>query len=404
VRAEEVFAVTFTNKSAASMRERVSRLAGRDFTHLWVRTFHSACSIILRCEHEAVGIPRDFTIFDQDDQTSLVRRIIRERDLALDSKLAAQWLKSIHRAKDSLITAETFMPATKDPQQAEALRALYTLYNQSLRANGVLDFGDLVMETVRLFRGNEYIRDKYATRFRFVLVDEFQDTNLAQYELIRLLASEHNNIFIVGDDDQSIYSWRGACVSNFASFTKDFRDVRAIRLEQNYRSTPQILALAAKVIAKNDARMEKTVWSALPDGDKPRVISFPRDRDESSWIAEMASQRMAEDKPLEDCAIFYRANWQSRIVEEALLARQIPYQLVGSLRFYERREIRDLIAWLRLAVNPRDGSAFARAMQAPLRGIGEKSIRSLVMTAEARSISVVELCKQADASLVRGKS
>lgn len=404
VRAEEVFAVTFTNKAAASMRERVSRLAGQDFSRLWVRTFHSACSIILRTEHEAAGIPRDYTIFDQDDQTALLRRIIRERDLPLDTKLAAQWLKAIHRAKDSLISPAEYQPASRDPRQDEALQTLYTLYNQGLRANGALDFGDLIFETVRLFRGNDHIASRYANRFGFVLVDEFQDTNAAQYELLRLLAGGHNNACIVGDDDQSIYSWRGARVDNFAAFTRDFVDVQSIRLEQNYRSTPQILRVAARVIEKNDERMKKTVWSALPDGEKPRVVSFPRDRDEAGWIATRLAKLIQDGCAPEDCAIFYRANWQSRIFEEALLACSMPYQLVGSMRFYERREIRDLMAWLRLAVNPRDGSAFARAIQSPPRGVGEKSIASLVAYAEEHGLPVVDVCAQQATSLVRGKA
>ncbi|HOG65633.1 MAG TPA: 3'-5' exonuclease, partial [Spirochaetota bacterium] len=225
-----------------------------------------------------------------------------------------------------------------------------------------------------------------------------------QYALLKLLAGGHNNACIVGDDDQSIYSWRGARVDNFAAFTRDFTGVKAIRLEQNYRSTPQILEIAAKVIEKNDERMAKTVWSALPEGDKPRVISFQRDRDEAEWIAGELLDLQRKGYSLEDCAIFYRANWQSRIFEEALLSKNIPSQLVGSMRFYERREIRDLVAWLRLAVNPSDGSAFARAMQAPLRGVGEKSIASLVAYAEAHGMPVVQVCSQHAASLVRGKA
>ena len=390
----EVFAVTFTNKAAASMRERASLLAGRDFTRLWVKTFHSACAAILRIEHEALGLPQTYTIYDQDDQVSLVRSIIREEGLPVDTKYASDLVQCIQRAKDRLAAPGEGMEVSGRYDE-DVVARLYALYNRRLRAAGALDFGDLIMETVRLFRERADVRARYAERFRFILVDEFQDTNSAQYALVHILGCDHGNVCVVGDDDQSIYSWRGADAGNFNAFARDFGNPAVIRLEQNYRSTPEILRVAAAVIAHNASRMRKEVWSALDSGALPRVAGFAYAEEEAAWVAREVSRALANGETPSEIAVFYRANRQSRVLEEEFHKLRIPYRIVGDVEFYKRREVKDLHAWLRVMVNPYDGAAFARLLQSPSRGIGEKTIAALLDVSMEQGIDLVSLAAEA---------
>ncbi|MDR2734681.1 MAG: UvrD-helicase domain-containing protein [Spirochaetota bacterium] len=394
-RPEEIFAVTFTNKAARAMRERAEQLAGRNFAHLWLKTFHSAAAAILREEHALLGLPRGYTIYDTDEQEALVRAVIRDEKLPYDTKLAGELARLIQRAKDRLLAPED----TDDlPGGAEKglFAELYDLYNKRLRANGALDFGDLIMETVLLFQRHTDVCARYTERFRFILVDEFQDTNAAQYQLLRCLAIEHRNICVVGDDDQSIYSWRGAEARNFSTFMRDFQNPPVIRLEQNYRSSPEILRVASAVITNNAARMEKEIWSDLPSGNVPRVAAFAQDRGEAAWIAEEVRDLLDDYANANEIAILYRANWQSRILEEAFLRLRIPYRVIGGLRFYQRKVVRDFFAWLRLIVNPFDGAAFTRLVQNSTRGIGEKTIEKLMQASLQDGLDLVEVCLQAE--------
>ncbi len=371
-----ILAVTFTNKAAREMEKRVEDLLGRDTRGLTLGTFHATCAKLLRRESVHLPFDANYVIFDADDQVRVVKRIIK--DMELDDKVyrAIAVHASISRAKNELIMADDFIVAT---YRDEVIKRIYQRYQQTLIASNALDFDDLLLWTAILLEENPAVRQKYARRYEHVLVDEFQDTNTAQYNLLKHLASFHENIFVVGDADQSIYRWRGADYRNVLRFEKDFPAAQVILLEQNYRSTQHILDTAMAVIDHNLNRTQKQLFTDRGTGLKPVMRELYDDREEAAFIVEKVLDLVEGQRQVQygDCAIMYRINAQSRVLEEAFLANKIPYKLVGAQRFYGRREIKDIVAYLRLVHNPRDEVSLQRVINTPTRGIGDKTYADL---------------------------
>lgn len=380
VRPWQILAVTFTNKAAKEMDERVKSILNEQATEgMMLGTFHSICARILRREAEHLPIESNFVIFDSDDQQSLTKAIIREMNLNEKLYRANSVHASISRAKNELILPDDFPINT---YRDEVVKRVYTEYQKRLIASNAVDFDDILVYTARLLEDNPTVRDKYAQRFRHVLVDEFQDTNLAQYALVKHLASHHNNIFCVGDPDQSIYAWRGADYRNIRRFEQDFPDAQTILLEQNYRSHQNILDVAMGVIDRASNRRKKRLFSDRGAGEKIFFYEARDDYGEASFVVDTIAQLVAsEDFEPKDCAVMYRTNAMSRLIEEAFLQARLPYKLVGAQRFYGRREVKDIIAFLRLAHNPADEAALGRIINVPPRGIGEKTLTTLHMVA-----------------------
>jgi len=387
-RAPEILAVTFTNKAAGELRERVGKLVGAsDAERMWVATFHAAGARLLRREAEALGLTRSFAIYDDGDQLAEVKRAAS--DLGFDVATAKAHLSRIDRWKNAgLLPAEVRLPEYDVPGKT-ALK-VYAKYQAALQASNALDFGDLIVRVVELFKKRDDILQNYAQRFRYILVDEFQDTNPAQYQLLRLLSSVHGNLCVVGDDDQSIYRWRGAEVDNILDFARHFPGTRTVKLEQNYRSTGRILAAAHSIIEKNERRAEKKLWTAAGEGDKLRVIVAEDERDEGARIASELYAQNARGTAYSEMAIFYRANAQSRSLEDALRARRIPYRVVRGRSFYDRAEVKDIAAYLRLCVNPRADGDLLRIVNTPPRGIGETTVDKLRASAAQQGLSLWE--------------
>ncbi len=369
----QILAVTFTNKAAGEMKQRLEEILG-DSQGLWVSTFHSACVRILRQEIAALGFNRNFSIYDDQDQERLLKVILQE--LGIDEKqlkpraVAA----AIDRAKNKGLWPEQL---EDDDYQAEQVTRIYALYQERLKQANALDFGDLLMQTVRLFEEHPDILEKYRQRFHYVLVDEFQDTNQVQYRLIHLLASGHGNLCVVGDDDQSIYRWRGAEVGNILGFERDYPGCETIRLEQNYRSTKTILDAAGAVVAHNAGRKVKKLWTENQDGDPITLEVLPDDLEEARYLAGEISRLKRVGRHLRDIAVFYRTNAQSRVLEEALRNERIPYVMFGGLKFYLRMEVKDILAYLRLISNPADTVSARRIINVPPRGIGAVTVNKI---------------------------
>lgn len=380
VRPWQILAVTFTNKAAKEMEARVKAMLNEQATEgMMLGTFHSICARILRREAEHLPIESNFVIFDSDDQQSLTKAIIREMNLNEKLYRANSVHASISRAKNELILPDDFPINT---YRDEVVKRVYTEYQKRLIASNAVDFDDILVYTARLLEDNPTVRDKYAQRFRHVLVDEFQDTNLAQYALVKHLASHHNNIFCVGDPDQSIYAWRGADYRNIRRFEQDFPDAQTILLEQNYRSHQNILDVAMGVIDRASNRRKKRLFSDRGAGEKIFFYEARDDYGEASFVVDTIAQLVASgDFEPKDCAVMYRTNAMSRLIEEAFLQARLPYKLVGAQRFYGRREVKDIIAFLRLAHNPADEAALSRIINVPPRGIGEKTLTTLHMVA-----------------------
>ncbi len=371
-----IVAVTFTNKAAREMRSRVEAHLGDAVGELVLGTFHAICARLLRVEAERIGLSRSFNIFDDADQMTLMKRVATE--LGIDTKRFKErvLLSAISRAKSELRTAEECERSTTDYFQ-ELVARCYERYDELLAENSALDFDDLIMKAVEMLRDNNWIREKYQDRFLHVLVDEFQDTNVAQYRLARLLAGKHGNICVVGDPDQSIYSWRSADIRNILDFERDFPQARIVLLEQNYRSTQTILDAAHAVIAGSKERKQRSLWTDRGSGEPIVTYEAYDQEEEASFVAHEIQALADAGYGLSDFAVMYRTNAQSRAIEEALIAAGIPYQLVGGTRFYERREIKDLLAYLRLVQNPFDVVSFTRVVNVPGRGIGAKTIAEL---------------------------
>ena len=378
VDSRHVLAVTFTNKAAGEMARRVEALlAPVGLPAPIVATFHSACVRILRQHIHHLGYKPHFTIYDEDDRLALVKECIRERGGSDERAMTANAI--VHRissAKNQMVSVDEMAKAARGPNEAE-VAAIYKRYQERLAATGAVDFDDLLLLVVRLFQEAPSVLDWYRGLWHHVLVDEYQDTNRVQYRMIRLLTSQHRNICVVGDPDQSVYKWRGADLRNILDFESDYPGTRAIKLEQNYRSTQRVLALAAGVIANNTRRKEKTLWTDNPEGEPARVYRAWDEHEESGWVAQSIVQARGEGTAFSDIAVFYRTNAQSRVLEDALRRAGIPYVIVGSVRFYERKEIKDVLSYLRLIVNPDDDVAFRRAIGAPPRGIGKTSLTRL---------------------------
>ena len=378
---ERVFAVTFTNKAAGEMRTRVAALLGADPRGLWIGTFHSLAARLLRREAARLGFGSNFTIYDQDDSESLTKRLLEQRGLSPKANPPRAVHSLISAAKNRMISPEDFA-ATADGPLARAAADVYALLGPALKQANAMDFDDLLVYPLTLFAAFPDRLAYWQRRFEHVLVDEFQDTNAAQYQLVKLLAGEHRNLSVVGDDDQAIYGWRGADPRHMLTFQRDFPGTTVVKLEHNYRSTQLILDAANGVIAENPARLGKTLFTTRPGGDPVIVLTTADERDEAQWMVQEFARVAAEtDIPYEGMAILYRTNAQSRPLEEALRYRGIPYRLVGAVSFYERREVKDLLAYLRLVVNPADDEAFLRVVNVPRRGIGEASLDLLVRTA-----------------------
>jgi DNA helicase-2/ATP-dependent DNA helicase PcrA len=382
----QIMAVTFTNKAASEMKDRLFRLLDEQSRKLTIGTFHAICARILRREAEAAGISSQYVIYDSGDQLSLARQVLR--DLNLDDKLfrPQAMLHRISQAKNELMKPGEMQATT---YRDEVARRVYERYQALLAQNGALDFDDLLMKTVQLFQENAEVRARYQQRYPFILVDEWQDTNMAQYELVKLLAGERANLFVVGDEDQSIYRFRGADYRNVARFREDYAQAHVILLEQNYRSTQTILDLANAVIARNQHRHPKRLYTEKSSGPQIAIQEAYDEQEEGDMIVSEI-QRLAarSEAQLGDCAVMYRTNAQSRPIEDAFVRRGLPYKLVGATRFYERKEIKDVMAYMRLIHNPYDGVGLMRILNVPPRGIGQKTITTLAGWAAEKGVPI----------------
>ncbi len=393
---QRIFAVTFTNKAAGEMKQRIGRLLQRDPSGLWIGTFHALSARLLRREAELLGFSRHFTIYDEDDRLSLVKRIQEQRghSVKLFPPKAVQAL--ISSAKNRMVPPEELASAASFDRLAQVAADVYGAVGPALKAANAMDFDDLLLHPLTLFREHPDRLRAYRDRFSFILVDEFQDTNRAQYELIRLLGA-HGNVCAVGDDDQSIYGWRGADVRNMQAFLKDFPGTRLVRLEENYRSTQVVLDAANGIIAENSGRLGKTLVTRRRGGELVTLLAAADERDEAEWVVrELERRRAAGDWQYGEMAVLYRTNSQSRALEEAFRRAGVKYRLVGAISFYERREVKDLLAYLRLLANPADDEAFLRAIAVPRRGLGESSLATLGRTAAQWSKPLLETARIAD--------
>ncbi|MBN1571847.1 MAG: UvrD-helicase domain-containing protein [Deltaproteobacteria bacterium] len=387
---DRILAVTFTNKAAKEMRERASRLIPSPGALPWITTFHSACLRILRIEAKSAGLNPNFVIYDSTDQVQLMRRILKDLDIGERSLSPQGVLYAIEIAKNRLMTPDLFRETYQDPFSRRTAR-VYARYQEELKKSSALDFSDLIMGCVILFDENPQILDKYRERFIHLLVDEYQDTNFAQYELIKRLVSKHRNLCVVGDDDQSIYRWRGADLGNILDFENDFPDCVVFRMEKNYRSTKSILAASGSVVEKNTGRKGKTLYTDNEEGNKVVFFEGYDDRDETGYAVRTIAGLMEDfGYDAKDFAIFYRTNAQSRPFEDELMGAGIPYQVVGGMRFYERMEIKDVVAYLRLAGSPDDAQSFLRIVNVPPRGVGAKTIEKIEELAKEKTVNLVD--------------
>ncbi|TMQ21020.1 MAG: DNA helicase II [Candidatus Rokuibacteriota bacterium] len=398
-----LLAMTLTNKAAGEMARRVERLlAPIGLKPPLITTFHSACVRILRQHGSHLGLPSHFTIYDEDDRRALVKECLKEGELADRSFTPGAAVHRISYLKNQMIAVTEALRDARGPWEKKAA-LVYSRYEKRLRETGAVDFDDLLLLVVRLFTEIPDVLTYYRGLWRYVLVDEYQDTNRAQYRIIRLLTAEHRNVCVVGDSDQSIYKWRGADIRNILDFEDDYPGTKVVRLEQNYRSTQSILALAAGVIAHNVQRKDKTLWTENPAGDPARLYRAWDEHEEASFVAQAILGLRGEGVPWDGVAVFYRTNAQSRVLEDALRRGRIPYVIVGGVRFYERREIKDALAYLRLILNPADDVAFRRAIGAPSRGIGPTTLGRLDEEAGRQSRPLLAVAAEPPAD-VRGKA
>ena len=395
----QVFAVTFTNKAASEMRQRVASLLGAEPRGLWIGTFHALAARLLRIEAPRLGFAPGFTIYDEDDQLALVRRLLERLDYSPKAYPPRAVRSIISHAKNKMVRPEALEREAFDPLTSAAAQ-VYHVLGDALRAANAMDFDDLLLHPLTLFREHPDRLAAWQHRFRHVLVDEFQDTNRAQYDLVRFLAMGHQNLCVVGDDDQAIYGWRGADVRHMLDFGRDFPEATVIRLEENYRSTERILEAANTVIAGNLGRLGKTLRATRSEGTAVTVYAAGDDRDEADWIVRETAEHRARGVPYDAIAILYRTNAQSRALEEAFRRVGTPYRIVGTVGFYERREVKDLLAYLRLVANPHDDAAFLRAVRVPRRGIGQGTIDQLMGHARAAKVPLATVA--ADPETVPG--
>jgi DNA helicase II / ATP-dependent DNA helicase PcrA len=392
-----ILAVTFTNKAAGEMKERIGRLLQRRPAGIWAGTFHAIGARILRAAPHLVGRTTSFTIYDQDDTQSVVKRIMERHRLNTKQFTPRGVHAAISDAKNALVAPDEYANLALDPF-SRAVSVVYRDLGEALRLANAVDFDDLLVLPVRLLADHPAELEKYRRRFSYILVDEYQDTNRAQYQLIKLLAGERANLCVVGDDDQSIYGWRGADIRNILDFNKDFPAAHTVRLEENYRSTPEVLDLANVVISVNRGRMGKTLRATRHSGERVTAVRCLDERDEADFVVEelLARRAQSPSMTLRDFAVIYRTNAQSRALEEALRRRTVPYRLVGTVRFYDRREIRDLMSYLKLVANPADDEAFRRAIAVPKRGLGDTTLEALSVVARGAGIPMLAAAVRPD--------
>ena len=402
IRPYNILAVTFTNKAANEMRKRVSDLTDNMAYDVRVSTFHSFCLYLLSCEAKNFGIDSNFLIYDMGEQVNVVKECIKELNLD-DKKFKPTWVANrISRAKDDLDTPKDMNDdcQAKGDFYGKTVSLIYELYQKKLKTYNAFDFGDLIMQTVLNLQGHPEILSKYQDKFQYILVDEYQDTNHAQYVLTKMLAEKYKNICVVGDDDQSIYSWRGADITNILDFEKDYPGCKTVKLEENYRSTPKILQRAWNVVKNNTGRVPKQLWTSKEDKGNINVFQNMNENDEAARVVDMILINRESGYKLSDFAVFYRTNAQSRALEDALRRQGIPYNVVGTLKFYERAEIKDIMAYLKLIHNPNDNVSFKRVVNVPRRGVGKSSMDKLETFAASKGISLYEALKFVDTSII----
>ncbi len=388
VPAWHILALTFTNKAAREMRERIERLAGGSAGEAWIGTFHSICCRILRRDIEKLGYERSFTIYDEDDQQRVIKMALKEMDM--DEKVMPPKLigATISDAKNHLLSPDEWLQKSQRDYRAQKTHEVMIRYEKQLKSANALDFDDLLVKTLQLFLEHPPVLEYYQQRFRYVHVDEYQDTNYAQYQLVRLLTQESRNLCVVGDDDQSIYGWRGADIRNILDFEKDFPDAAVIKLEQNYRSTANILDAANQIIAHNAGRKEKELWTDGEEGEKISVYSATDEHDEAAWVCQRIRMLSRAGQSYGGMAILYRMHALSRVMEETLMRAGIPYRVYGGTRFYDRKEVRDVLGYLRVLENPADDVSLQRIINVPKRNMGEATVNALLNQARANGTSL----------------
>ena len=394
-----IFAVTFTNKAAKEMRDRVENLLGGSI-NMWILTFHSAALRILRMHPELLGYKSDFVVYDPTDQKTVIKSCIKARNLDDKKYTPAYVLSVISDCKEKAIDAEGYLRLNGDDFRTRPIHDLYADYEAILKKNNAMDFDDLILNVVKLFEKDEEVLTKYQKRFKYIMVDEYQDTNFIQYRFIKLIAEAHNNICVVGDDDQCIYQWRGADIKNILEFEKDFKNTKVIKLEQNYRSDGNILAAAHSIITRNVGRKNKKLWTSRGAGEKVRYYRADDEKEEARFIASEIDRLHSQDLKYKDFAILYRTNAQSRTFEEALSAKNIPYRVLGGVRYYDRKEIKDMMSYMRLVQNTADDVALSRIINEPKRGIGDKTLEKLRTLASVRGESLFNVLE--DDEIVSG--
>jgi len=406
-----ILALTFTNKAAKEMQNRIMKICGNEARNLWMGTFHSVFAKILRIEADRLNYPSSFTIYDSDDSKSLIRAIIKEMKLDEDKSYKPNIIYSrISNAKNNLLSPEAYISSAElmsyDSKAGRPFFAqIYKNYVERCFKAGAMDFDDLLMNTDKLFRKHPDVLLKYQHKFKYIMVDEYQDTNICQYSIVKRLAAAHENLCVVGDDAQSIYSFRGATIQNILNFQRDYSDAAIIKLEQNYRSTKNIVGAAGHIIANNKDQLDKEVWTSNDEGDKIRILRAVTDNEEGRIVSQsIFEQKMEEQAQNKDFAILYRTNSQSRSFEEALRKLSIPYRIYGGTSFYQRKEIKDLIAYLRVIVNPNDEEALKRIINYPARKIGSSSIDRIILTANQMNISLWEVVANAQSFEILGRA
>ncbi|RKY89253.1 hypothetical protein DRQ09_01690 [candidate division KSB1 bacterium] len=393
VTSQKILALTFTNKAANEMKSRLENFLSLSVKDIWMGTFHSIFAKILRIEGNKLGFTRNFTIYDESDQHRFIKEIIEYSGL-VNKNYDPEIIKNIiSKCKNKLISPDEYIESAETDFEKD-IGKIYSIYNNKLWKNNALDFDDLILKPIELFSKYKDVLNKYQNKFHYILVDEYQDTNKAQHKLLKLLAEKNRNICVVGDDDQAIYSWRGAELSNIIDFEKDYPDVKIFKLEQNYRSTKNILNFAQEIVCKNKLRREKNLWTEKEEGCKINLVSLYSDKDESRFIVDKIKEEIFKNKKkLREISVFYRINSQSRTIEERLQKNNIPYIIVGGIRFYERKEIKDILAYLKIIANPRDEISLLRIINYPHRGIGKATLEKVKSFARKKGIELYRALK-----------